>query len=328
MYNAYTNNPFSSDNASARYPDLSASSPSPDPSASQFTSWMQPAGSQQQQPQLQSQSQPQHQQQQQYSGTGYHQFAGVAGGGGGSGFMSPAPFQPSSGFGQQMLGQMSGGGSSYNYLQGLNSAPPAIQTNYNPVQQQLQSPGYNTVSQFDPYSSLGQGWDVASAPLQQQHQSSSSSSSYNPAPTSSAISVTTSRSAAGGVHPREFIKTHKTEIESWDPYAWKQLFNSFDDLKESWGNRKKEVDGRAQQLLAQMQYSGGYHPQMQQEAERLRSLSREADTNHDSIFASSFQMREVFENYRKSGDQAGKRRVREASNAALQSLPDWPAPAF
>jgi hypothetical protein len=35
-------------------------------------------------------------------------------------------------------------------------------------------------------------------------------------------------------------------------------------------------------------------------------------------------MQEVFQGYRQSGDLASKRRVREASNAALQSLPDWP----
>jgi hypothetical protein len=44
----------------------------------------------------------------------------------------------------------------------------------------------------------------------------------------------------------------------------------------------------------------------------------------DSVSASSFQIKEVWESYRQSGDQSSKRRVREASNAALQGLPDWP----
>ena len=35
-------------------------------------------------------------------------------------------------------------------------------------------------------------------------------------------------------------------------------------------------------------------------------------------------MQEVFQHYRQSGDLASKKRVREATNAALQSLPDWP----
>lgn len=46
----------------------------------------------------------------------------------------------------------------------------------------------------------------------------------------------------------------------------------------------------------------------------------------DTIAASVFQMQEVFQGYRQSGDLASKRRVREATNAALQSLPGWPQP--
>ena len=37
-------------------------------------------------------------------------------------------------------------------------------------------------------------------------------------------------------------------------------------------------------------------------------------------------MQEVFAGYRQSSDVASKRRVREAINAALTSLPDWPQP--
>ncbi|KAJ3997424.1 hypothetical protein F5050DRAFT_1799077 [Lentinula boryana] len=311
MYNGYssppiTNNPFSSDptNAQSRYPDLSGSSPSPDPSGSQFISWLQPGGSQQQyhQQQFQQQMPPQ------LTGLGY-QPTGTTDG---SGYMSP---QFNSGFGQQ-IGQMTG--SNYSYLSGPNHSA-SVQTSYNPVQQQLQNPGYHNVAQFDPYLSIS---SPSSAPQQ-------SSSFRSPiSPTSPTTPITTSRSAAGAIHPREFIKTHKAEIESWDTYAWKQLLNTFDDLKEAWASRKKEVDGRAQQLLVQMQYSGGYHPQMQQEAERLQALSKEADLNHDSVAASSFQIHEVFKGYRQSGDAASKRRVREASNAALQSIPDWPASSF
>ena len=44
--------------------------------------------------------------------------------------------------------------------------------------------------------------------------------------------------------------------------------------------------------------------------------------------ASSFQMQEVFQGYRQSADLASKRRVREASNAALQALPDWPPQVY
>lgn len=44
----------------------------------------------------------------------------------------------------------------------------------------------------------------------------------------------------------------------------------------------------------------------------------------DTIAAAHFQMKEVFGGYRQSTDAGSKKRVRDASNAALQSLPDWP----
>jgi len=37
-------------------------------------------------------------------------------------------------------------------------------------------------------------------------------------------------------------------------------------------------------------------------------------------------MNEVFTGYRHSADPASKQHVHEALNAALKSLPDWPAP--
>jgi hypothetical protein len=39
-------------------------------------------------------------------------------------------------------------------------------------------------------------------------------------------------------------------------------------------------------------------------------------------------MHEVYQGYRQSGDLASKRRVREATNAALSNLVDWPAQGF
>lgn len=46
----------------------------------------------------------------------------------------------------------------------------------------------------------------------------------------------------------------------------------------------------------------------------------------DTITACTFQLQEVFTNYRQSGDPGSKRRVREACNAAITGLPDWPSP--
>ena len=43
-----------------------------------------------------------------------------------------------------------------------------------------------------------------------------------------------------------------------------------------------------------------------------------------SVAASSYQLKEVLDGYRHSTDTASKRRVREAMNAALRSLPEYP----
>lgn len=230
----------------------------------------------------------------------------------GSPVQSP-PFQPSSFFGQQLAsGQLS---SSYGYLQGQNTSPQT----YNPVQQQLQSPGY--IPQFDPYASIGQGWDDSFQSQQSNQQAVSGATSAT-----SAAPTTSTTSYNGHVHPREYLRTHKQEVESWDSYAWKQLLNCFDALKDAWGARKKELEGQVAQLQMQFQYGGGgyYGPQIQQEGARLQGLMKEAESHSDSVAASSFQMHEVFSSYRQSGDLASKRRVRESSNAALQALPDWP----
>ncbi|KAJ6531774.1 hypothetical protein B0H19DRAFT_1188507 [Mycena capillaripes] len=303
------NNPFVPDPQS-RYPDLNGP-PAHDPSATQFTNWLQPGAqspmgipNQQQAPfqqqQFQQQVSPQFSQ-------GYLPQQGFAP-------QSPSQFQPTSSFGQQLAGQLNG--SSYGYLQG--QSPGMASPGYNPVQQQLQNnPGY--IAQFDPYSSIGQGWD-GSQPQQQQQQQGQPSNAAQGA---------TSTAPSGQLHPREYIRQHKAEVESWDTYAWKQLLNAFDQLKVAWEVRKKDIEGNIAQLQQQMQYGGYYAPgQIQQEIARLQAMMKDSESNSDSVAASSFQMHEVFANYRQSADPASKRRVREASNAAITSLPDWPPLAY
>ena len=58
---------------------------------------------------------------------------------------------------------------------------------------------------------------------------------------------------------------------------------------------------------------------------RYASTHIEADGGFaDTVVAAKFQMQEVQDGYRQSGDLASKKRVRESINAALQNLPDWP----
>ena len=57
-------------------------------------------------------------------------------------------------------------------------------------------------------------------------------------------------------------------------------------------------------------------------------LAKEAENNVGTVYAAKFQMTEVQGSYRHSTDAASKRRVREATNAALTNLPDWPPANF
>lgn len=260
MYNnaystpAFTNNPFINDptNAQSRFPDLSSPSPS---NSTQYTQWLQPAPNPNATTYL---TQPTnlHQQQQQQS----QQYGSVQSGyfiSGPSQQQTALPFQPSSSFGQQMAATISG--SSYGYLQG--QVQPQ-QTEYNPVQQQLQSPTY--IAQFDPYASIGQGWD-GHGQSQSQGQTPPATGGYPTSP---------STSPSGDLHPRDYIRNHKLELEAWDSYAWKQLLNSFDALKNSWDERTNNLGSQVAQLQQQLAYSGGgyYSGQIQQEGVRLQGV--------------------------------------------------------
>lgn len=230
------NNPFASQaSAHTRYPELSS-----DPSSAHFTSW------------IQGQQSTEYQQSPQQSLS--PQFSPVS-----PPFTSPLqspPFQPSSFFGQQLAAASGQLGTSYGYLQGQTTSAPQ---SYNPVQQQLNNPAY--VSQFDPYSSVSQGWDASTTQTQQPTQQTGATSTAGTAPHNSHL------------HPREYLRTHKQEVDSWDAYAWKQLLNSFDALKDAWITRKREIEAQVTQLQLQMQYGGGhYAPQIQQEGARLQSV--------------------------------------------------------
>jgi len=79
---------------------------------------------------------------------------------------------------------------------------------------------------------------------------------------------------------------------------------------------RKSVVIRAMEL-----YNKQWTPE---DANRCQTLLQEADSNIDTIAASEFQLREVESGYRHSSDAASKSRVREALNAGLRALPEWP----
>lgn len=332
-----SNNPFIDhpSNALARYPDISgssdfsgasppysslsqASTPGPNPGAAGYGP-QNPSG---------------------YGG-GYQQQMSLqpqqTSWGGGSEFMQPQqpqsyaaqtpqmtgrPFQPSSSFGQQLAGQING---AYG-IQQQPQQPPSMQPQYS---------GYPTSPQYGP----GGGYGFPPQ-QQQQQQSNQYLAEFDPyaqqQPGSSYAGTPSATGAAGGYrppHPREYVQQHKAELEAWDTYAWKQMQQSFDALKDAWFSRKSEIEVRARAMGGaglfggDNMYGNAYGGQAQ-EYMRFESLAKEAESNFNSVAASAFQMQEVHSGYRQSGDIASKRRVREAINAALTTLPDWPPQGF
>lgn len=108
------------------------------------------------------------------------------------------------------------------------------------------------------------------------------------------------------------------------------MSNACDTLSAAWLTRKQEAERVVQQLggngaSGQFGPTSGYQA-YGSELQRWQQIVKEANSNHDTIAASAFQLKEVHSSYRQSGDAVSKRRVRESCNAALSNLPDWPAP--
>ncbi|KAI0303821.1 hypothetical protein B0F90DRAFT_1626274 [Multifurca ochricompacta] len=327
-----SNNPFidHSANVASRFPNINTVSSSPGPSTPQYSgaTWSQP-----QQPPYQLSSgfiganptgyaqqysqQPQWTQQPQQPQYQQPQFQAS---------YSPTTFQPPNSYGQQLVGQV-------NNLPVGYSQPP-IQTQYTQASYSYQQPeqtnyGYPSqqqqlLSQFDPYSNLGQR---PSVPV------TNSGGVGSPPP--------------GIQHPRAYIRSHKAELEAWDPPTWKQVQNTFEALKAAWETRKRAAESQVRALGGTVgapaagsgggffsgagaygAYGGGYPTPQVQEIDRLNALIKEADSNIDTIAAAALQMSEVATGYRHSGDVASKRRVRESCNAAVTGLPEYPPPTM
>ncbi|KAH9037879.1 hypothetical protein EDB85DRAFT_1935081 [Lactarius pseudohatsudake] len=244
----------------------------------------------------------------------------------------PASYQPSA-FGQQLVGQVDTLSAGYPqpHMQAQYTGYPTQQSEYGYQQPQQTGYGYpqqqqqqqQLLSQFDPYSNLGQH----------------SPTTRTSAPTASGIAGSP---PPGIQHPRTFIRSHKSELEAWDPPTWRQVQNTFESLKVAWEARKRTAESHVRALGAAGAGAGagffggasgygaygGYQTPQSQEIDRLNALIREAETNIDTIAAAGLQMSEVFSGYRHSGDLASKRRVRESCNAAVSGLPEYPPPTL
>ncbi|CAE7171737.1 unnamed protein product [Rhizoctonia solani] len=293
MYAQHTNNPFigaNQDDASTRYPDINNMG-SPPPSMGGPSQW-----------------QPQ---QQQY---GYSQ----------SGFMQQQPqLQPSYMQSQSGFGYGVGQGMPQSTAYSPTQQYPSQQSQFSPMQYQPQHPmspvgsaptgfpyqvqqpsNYNAVADLDPYSSLSNA-SFTSNQHQSQSQPQYSTSGSQP-------------QTQHGDHPRAFVQKFKTELEQWDPAAWKQVMLRIADLRSAWEVRKRDLNS----ALEGARFNGWTPGEMQQ----CQAMVREAGDNVDICHASEFQLKEVQSGYRHSTDPSSKSRVRDALNAGFRSLPEYPPP--
>ncbi|KAH7106331.1 hypothetical protein BKA62DRAFT_291011 [Auriculariales sp. MPI-PUGE-AT-0066] len=165
---------------------------------------------------------------------------------------------------------------------------------------------------FDPYGSLGSREMSSPAPVPQhtaQPYPGTLNAQQTPAPAPS-------QAPRLGEHPRAWIRSHKQELESWDLVTWKQALLRFDELQSHWERHKWEISQRVE--AAQK----GYLPP--HELPHWQHALKTAIENIDGVAASKLQMSEALEGYKQSTDVGSKRRVKEALNAGLLSLPDFP----
>ncbi|KAG9315341.1 hypothetical protein JVU11DRAFT_4484 [Chiua virens] len=207
---------------------------------------------------------------------------------------------------QGQLGPQPTGTGAFQPTNGFAQPPQQypIQSNYPypgggyPQQQPPTNITPDYLTEFDPYAQQSHG---------QQPQLPAQGTSGNTGPPNT-------------THPRDLIRVHKSGLEMWDVYSWKQLLGGCEALKEAWAARKQQAESVVRQ------YGGpdpglGYNNQV----EGWRQVLKDANNNFDTVAACTFQLQEVFNSYRQSGDAASKRRVRESCNAAVKGLPDWPS---
>jgi hypothetical protein len=233
---SFSNNPFIDDptNAHARFPDISTSSLSPPGGQSWQPQFQQQYG-------IQTPTSPVYNSSQFFSSP-YAQNQGYSG-------LPQQQSQAYTGYPQQ-------------YPNGSYQTYPAQEQGpygYNP--QNTSGPSYSDVSQFDPYGSsyqqnqsqsqLAPYQNNASRPSPYPSQISQSYSQFLPQQQQQNQPYSQQGSGPGvtnvppGIsHPRDYIRSHKSDLESWDSYTWKQLLNSFDALRDAWQSRQKELESR------------------------------------------------------------------------------------
>jgi len=311
MYAQPTNNPFLSEgggsydaaaSASSRFPDINNIGGAGGPSSQQWQPQQPPYGQPSQGYGQSGFMQPQQPQQ--------------------TGYMQPIQTNSSLGMGQGTPQQTS---SSFGYSSPVQQYPPQqsqfVTGQYqpqmgmpslgpnstgHPYQQPQQMNNYGVVADLDPYSSLSNASFSNTQP--QTYQSQSQYPNSQP--------PQQQQPSQYGEHPRTFVQKFKAELEQWDTVAWKQVMLRIADLRSAWEVRKRDLNS----ALEGARYNGWTPSEISQ----CQSMVKEANDHVDTCHASEFQLREVLSGYRHSTDPASKGRVREALNAGLKMLPEFP----
>ncbi|KAI5477748.1 hypothetical protein MNV49_005937 [Pseudohyphozyma bogoriensis] len=292
---AKTNNPFAqrpqsvAEQTASRFPDLQG----------EVSSMEQQRMYEQQQAAYQYQQPTGFQQQQSFQG-GYGQQQLHA---------QPTGFSPASSFGQQLQSQPTGYGGRYGQQNSQQGGMMGQQQGgygggmggYGGQQPQQQQQTTTTFQDLDPYANLG---NLGS--------SSGGGGGGGQGGAAGQQSMSSNLSQAGGggaVHPRTYVQQYRNELMTWDAFHWKQLLNRLDELRIAWESRKTAIIDAGRQ--------GG-------DPSQIEALRKQADMNVDGIHAAKFQLSEVQAGWQHSTDPASKARVREALNAGLTSLPEYP----
>lgn len=161
----------------------------------------------------------------------------------------PTGFQPTSAFGQQqqqLNAQQTGMYSPYGNGGGAYG-------NDSFARNQTANPNYAQVADLDPYSNLAQlPWAQPTRPADAPTPQSPTSQSFG-------------GTSWNDDHPRSFVRSHKSELESWKSDAWKQFNASVEKLKEAWIGRKQLV------IKAMEGYGSQWNPA---DAQRVRDVRR------------------------------------------------------
>jgi len=227
-----TNNPFLSNSAANRYPAIPEGVSAPQQPQGYLTDrgYQYP-----QQTNYPAQSQPSFQTPPQPLFPAYGQSSPQP-----TGYLPPATFAPSH-------------PSTSNVYDPYSGATPSQDS---AARLQTSSPSYASVADFDPYLSLGQfpGTQPAQSPGVVQ----STTQSHSPG-------------SLGGAswnieHPRSFVHSHKGELDSWRPEAWKQLKGSVEMLRLAWMDRKNQV------IMAVEGYGSQWDPTDAQRAQEVSAI--------------------------------------------------------